>query len=301
MPVHKICEVCGKEFKIKPSAAEKARYCSRKCADTGKSKKVRMICPRCGKEFWVSPSMTERRRYCSMKCRKNQIEKVCEICGKVFYVIESRKDTARFCSKQCYGKSGECGTHPKPSARKPRKMIHCLQCNKEVSVIVTSNQRFCCQSCAAQYRDVGQLKTLPRVTKICETCGKEFEVYPRQAPARRFCSRVCAIRSTTPTDIEQALIDSLGACNIDFEYEYPIGKWVIDIALPEFKLAVEADGIYWHSLPGIAEKDKRKDTYLNEHGWTVLRLPGDEIRKNPENCIGKILACLSLEQLEFSI
>lgn len=49
-------------------------------------------------------------------------------------------------------------------------------------------------------------------------------------------------------------------------------RWSIDLAFPTDRVALELDGEYWHSLPGIAEKDARKDDWLAQAGWTVVRV-----------------------------
>jgi len=36
--------------------------------------------------------------------------------------------------------------------------------------------------------------------------------------------------------------------------------------------AVEYDGVYWHSLPGGPAKDARKNTWVTEHGYRVVRV-----------------------------
>jgi very-short-patch-repair endonuclease/DNA-binding NarL/FixJ family response regulator len=47
--------------------------------------------------------------------------------------------------------------------------------------------------------------------------------------------------------------------------------WIIDVAIPEHKLAVEFDGSYWHNI----EKDKIRDKALLKLGWKTLRLRYD--------------------------
>ena len=89
----------------------------------------------------------------------------------------------------------------------------------------------------------------------------------------------------SPTSIEITMAKELKAQGIDFEQEYPIDGFRIDFALPEIKLAVECDGDYWHSLPGIKEKDKRRDKVLSKLGWTTLRFTETEIKRSASNCI----------------
>ena len=54
--------------------------------------------------------------------------------------------------------------------------------------------------------------------------------------------------------------------------EHRVGRWSIDLALPQLALAIELDGEYWHSLPNMVAKDIRKDAYLRSRGWTVCRI-----------------------------
>ena len=66
-----------------------------------------------------------------------------------------------------------------------------------------------------------------------------------------------------------------------FQREFRVGYYHIDEAFSELKLAIEVDGCYWHGCsicgltanPDIAKLDKRKTTYLLNHGWTLLRVP----------------------------
>jgi very-short-patch-repair endonuclease len=55
------------------------------------------------------------------------------------------------------------------------------------------------------------------------------------------------------------------------EQEVRVSRWLIDIALPDIATAVEIDGVYWHSLPGAADRDRRKNARLARDGWRVER------------------------------
>lgn len=63
--------------------------------------------------------------------------------------------------------------------------------------------------------------------------------------------------------------------------EYRIGRFRADWAIPALRLVFEADGSYWHSLPGAAERDTRRDEWLTQQGWTVVRVQEQDI-KNPD-------------------
>ena len=92
----------------------------------------------------------------------------------------------------------------------------------------------------------------------------------------------------SPTSIEIAMEKELTNQGIDFEQEYPINGFRIDFALPDIKLAIECDGDYWHSLPGIKEKDKRRDKALGKLGWTTLRFTETEINRSASNCAQRV-------------
>ena len=67
-----------------------------------------------------------------------------------------------------------------------------------------------------------------------------------------------------------------------------MGTFIVDFALPDHRLVIEADGVYWHSTDTQKEKDARKDHWLNAKKWAVMRLTGDEIRESPAKCIDKV-------------
>ena len=54
------------------------------------------------------------------------------------------------------------------------------------------------------------------------------------------------------------------------------------------KLCLEIDGDYWHSLPKKQIADKRKNTYLKNKGFTVLRIKEKDIYKDIDKCINRI-------------
>jgi very-short-patch-repair endonuclease len=82
----------------------------------------------------------------------------------------------------------------------------------------------------------------------------------------------------------------------EFFTEYLVLGYLVDEALPDLHLAVEIDGCYWHGCPecgcaGVEKtlaNDRAKSRYLTLKGWTLLRLPGHLVRKDPEVAISLI-------------
>ena len=87
---------------------------------------------------------------------------------------------------------------------------------------------------------------------------------------------------SSPTSIEVKIWNYLSSLNVIFFRNYNVGRYFIDAAIPEGKIAVEADGDYWHR--NRKELDTNKDKYLLKKGWTVIRLSESLIKKDFPAC-----------------
>ena len=71
-PVEKVCEVCGKVFRVPPNRKDTAKACSSECGKIVRAKSIDRHnfneCKKCGKSFHVPPSHKSRRLYCSKAC-----------------------------------------------------------------------------------------------------------------------------------------------------------------------------------------------------------------------------------------
>lgn len=129
MPAIKVCCQCGGTFKVPPRRAEAVKFCSLGCKT--EAGYARFNCAACGVEFKrkKSDNANSAARYCSRKCYDSGGKRVnvraakpdapryygnCEVCAGVFRVTLTRKDTARWCSKACQSASQafkqECST-----------------------------------------------------------------------------------------------------------------------------------------------------------------------------------------------
>lgn len=79
--------------------------------------------------------------------------------------------------------------------------------------------------------------------------------------------------------------------------QYKVGKYRIDFAVPEKKIAIECDGKEWHSSEKQLAQDKNREIELNKIGWLVLRLRGSDIYKNGEDIAVRIKELVSREEL----
>ncbi len=96
------------------------------------------------------------------------------------------------------------------------------------------------------------------------------------------------------TSIEIMLQKELSKRGIKYETHFPVcGICQPDIVFPNKKIAVFADGDYWHAKEfkeGLVwRRDRKQERVLEDDGWRVLRFWGHELRENVEKCVDMIL------------
>jgi very-short-patch-repair endonuclease len=109
--------------------------------------------------------------------------------------------------------------------------------------------------------------------KTCLTCGKVFRTVP--AYDKQFCSVRCYRRHTGETIPESNARRTLENIGIRFLQEHAfVGLWgPVDFFLPDLGTIIEIDGVYWHQLKEVRERDARKSLWLQSRGYKVIRLP----------------------------
>ena len=288
MPIYNVtCQTCGKTFTAKRAYSQVIpKYCSRKCHFASPIRK-----PRSDKGIQKTPRITT----------------YCKECGKELHVTQSTLDAGRgrFCSASCsgrYHRKGKPPPNPNPRKRVAKRVtLICKICKQPFKVKpyrVRQQARYCSHECANKVNGADHPHYRDRIEKTCIICSATVLIHPYRQDTFKCCSRECSSRyalsqlaaKAGPTSIEQLLLDELDRRSIPYNFQYVIDKWSIDIALPEYKIAIEADGDYWHSLPDRIEKDKEKDTWLTSKGWIVFRFSGSKIRKLPPACIDQVLA-----------
>jgi very-short-patch-repair endonuclease len=88
-----------------------------------------------------------------------------------------------------------------------------------------------------------------------------------------------------PTDAERRLWSRLRGNTIGhFRRQHPVPPFVLDFACPALGVAVEADGGQ-HAEP---REHERRDRFLAEYGWLVLRFWNNEILADMDGVIAVI-------------
>lgn len=117
-------------------------------------------------------------------------------------------------------------------------------------------------------------------------------------------SKLMSMIRSQGTSPEMALRKALWHSGL--RYRVAIRKGKIDIAFPRKKIAIFADGCFWHSCPihghtpksntgywkpkleRNVERAVAKDMRLMESGWVVLHFWEHEIMASPQGCISVI-------------
>ncbi|MHB1418468.1 MAG: endonuclease domain-containing protein [Bacillota bacterium] len=250
-----LCSFCGKEFVSRKLKRGAKIFCSNECYHASTRKIPDAVCEQCGITFSPGTGSSRwNRRWCGWDCYSKSraaelVEKICPVCAKLFKVSKSIEHRYTVCSRDCRTAA--------------TKYVTCERCGKIFRAEKRLNRHFCSEECRR-----------PPVLIHCDICGKEFRSPPSQSSTRRFCSFRCYRLSIGETSIETKTKESLSRLDIAFEWEKPIGRYLIDFALTDLRVALEVDGHYWHR--GLRDEGKR-DAFLVKYGWRVIRITEDEI------------------------
>jgi len=250
--------------------------------------KVKFNCLQCGDSFfdWVSQRKNGG-KYCSKECHnqsmKSHLKSECEQCKKIFSITPTdvKLGRGKFCSKECYNdartRKSKCGT-----------------CGVVFKSLPSKKRKYCSLACSSK----AQKK---RVARECTWCGMAFTVKPVTIKRGhgKFCSQTCRANYNLKhnvvykgTSIEKAIESELIKLGINYESQARIGRYLCDFYINDWNLVVECDGDYWHSLPENIQRDKKKDNWMKENGYNIIRLKESEIRKDAEACLIKHLSLL---------
>lgn len=275
------CQQCGKEFTTKKSEIKrgKGKYCSKNCYSEFQKGKppscmnsklksgIYRSCEQCGTEIYVKPSKIKKGegKYCSLKC-----------------CIENRR-LNKLRTIKIKGESKIINYHSYVKCT-------CLHCKKKFDVTRYNFNRgegkYCSRRC--------HLNTLPpKVEHRCHLCEKVFYRAPSLSKYQpsKFCSKKCLNKYKGPTSIEILIEEEIKKLGLRFESQKKIGRWSIDFFIPLKNLAVETDGTYWHTKDRkVIERDLRKNKWLRENGYNIIRIPEHEIKIDPEEALMSRLA-----------
>lgn len=256
-------------------------------------------CEYCGKTVYKTLSQFNKREhhFCSNKCqsllkREQTFEhRKCEICGKDFYV--SKKSTQRFCSQKCQSK-WQIGNTGFNNSRFEGGLLKCQLCGREFLVggykYTDGKEHFCSARCRQKWY---------------ATVWSQSEEW-KEASRQRAVSILSEKPVKTQTKPQIKVNEILNLLQIRYINEQPFVYYSIDNYLPDYNLAIEVMGDYWHTSPlkypdkindrqkFIISRDKAKHTYIaNQYGIEILYLWENDILKNEDVCAALIQEYIS--------
>ncbi len=75
--------------------------------------------------------------------------------------------------------------------------------------------------------------------------------------------------------------------------QHVIGRYRLDFAWPELRVAVETDGWATHGRRQAFEDDRARDAFLLAAGWRVLRVTYRRLRRQPTLVAAQLSAVLA--------
>jgi very-short-patch-repair endonuclease len=94
---------------------------------------------------------------------------------------------------------------------------------------------------------------------------------------------------------ERILVQLLqGAGITGWVTNYPVGPYLIDNAFPDSMVAIEVDGLAFHSDPEKFQRDRKRQNYLILNGWRVLRFTWRDLTERPERVLTEIRQAISV-------
>ena len=74
--------------------------------------------------------------------------------------------------------------------------------------------------------------------------------------------------------------------------QHQVGRYRLDFAYPDARVAIEADGFRWHSTRQQWDRDRTRRNALTATGWTMLQVTWSELRDRPEEVVAAVRALI---------
>lgn len=106
---------------------------------------------------------------------------------------------------------------------------------------------------------------------------------------------VTAAADRADSAAERLLVDLLRDAGIGgWVLGHPMGPFLIDLAFPAARVAVEVDGWAWHVDAERFRNDRRKGNLVTRSGWDLLRFTWHDLNGRPRETIAEIMETLAL-------
>ena len=69
---------------------------------------------------------------------------------------------------------------------------------------------------------------------------------------------------------------------------YPVGGYKVDVGFPKVKVAIEVDGLAFHSDADVFVADRQRQNIITLLAWKVLRFTWLDLTEYPQRVIAEI-------------
>ena len=227
----------------------------------------------------------------------------CLNCGKIFEV--PRRTLGKYCSNICWVTSSERKKIVSEKlSGKPKTELHKEHMRgPRPNILGALNPAYglkrpdlVAYNKSAEHRRIakqsltGKKKSIEHCAKLSESHKLFYNTPKGKAILRESRSHVKIIFKDTK--IELSLCKELASRGVIFEKQKPIKYGLYGVTFPDVfikpNICIYADGEYWHSRPGVKERDERINNGLALEGYKCFRYSGNEIKQNVEGCIDEI-------------
>jgi very-short-patch-repair endonuclease len=114
--------------------------------------------------------------------------------------------------------------------------------------------------------------------------------YGAAAAGRMLCAAAGGARSEAERLTAQ-LLRSAGITG--WHSNFPVGRYSVDFAFPEQRVAIEIDGFAFHSDHSAFQNDRVRQNWLALQGWQILRFTWLDITQHPQRVLAEIREAIS--------
>jgi very-short-patch-repair endonuclease len=236
---------------------------------------------------------------------------VCHVCKKKYHPWIQSEKTSKYCSRECSFKDKRGKSHEEiygiELSKKLKENLRIKQTGIKESLetieklknrkIPIKIRKKISNTLKKKYREgiIKRTKTVWKPGNIPWNKGKSwksilslenYENFIKNDRKQAIENRGKCLKYDTKAELIMEKI--LNMLNIKYEKQYPYLLGVADFYLPESNTIIEVDGIYWHNLQDVKERDNKKEKYLLDNDYKVMRFSDLELIKG-ENCVKEAL------------
>jgi len=201
----------------------------------------------------------------------------CSVCGNIYEISKGAKNRSKnkkYCSNDCKNKAH---SNKMKNKRINGMDVTCVNCGKifykPMSLIKDNN--FCSYDCVHNFKrgkTYDDLYGVEKSNQIKEKIMIQTLENNKNMP----------MISKPHIMLKNKMLES----NITgFKTSQRLGYYEIDELDINRKICVEVDGDYWHSTKRAIVNDKRKNTYVKNKGFKMIRIKECEIYEDINKCI----------------